>query len=122
MAAFTDPMLDTATDLLYCTCSGAELEFKFDDGTTVQALVTEGVDKHEGAVLLGVYASGNKLQHFALQPTRPGVTGDLHLISLLDNGAVLNTRNFAVYDTSSRDLFGNGMLVTASGPGQLVAQ
>lgn len=122
MAAFTDPMLDTATDLLYCTSTGEELEFKFADGTTVQALVTEGVDKHEGDALLGVYASGNKLQHFVLQPARPGYGGDLHLVSLLDNGAVLNTTDFAVYDASARDLFGNGMLVTASGPGQLVAQ
>ena len=97
------------------------MEFKFDDGTTVQALVTEGVDKHEGTVLLGVYASGNKLQHFALQPTRPGVTGGLQLVSLLDNGAVLNTRNFAVYDASSRDLFGNGMLLTTSGTGAKLA-
>lgn len=126
MAAFTDPnnLLDNPADLLYCTFSGAELEFKLADGTTVQAFVTEGVEKHEGKALLGVYASGNKLEHFVLQPPRSGVTGDLQLISLLDNGAVLNTRNFAVYDASSKDLFGNGMLVAASGPAldQLLAQ
>ena len=49
------------------------------------------------------------------------MTGGLQLVSLLDNGAVLNTRNFAVYDASSRDLFGNGMLLTTSGTGAKLA-
>ena len=121
MAAFTDPMLDTATDLLYCTCSGAELEFKFDDGTTAQALVTEGVDKHEGAALRGVFAKNSKLEHFTVELNWG--FDDLKFFCLLENGEVINTTDFAVYDPSARDLFGNGMLVTTSGTGaKLLAQ
>ena len=111
MAAFTDPMLDSAADLLLCTCSGAELEFKFADGTTLQALVTEGVDKHEGAVLMGVFAKDSKLEQFSVGRSVHG----LKLFWLGETGELLDTTDFAVYDSSARDLFGNGMLLTTSG-------
>ena len=113
MAAFTDPMLDAPADLLLSTSTGEELEFKFADGTCLQALVTEGVDKHEGAALRGVFAKNNKLEHFTVELNWG--FDDLRFFCLEETGELLDTTDFAVYDSSARDLFGNGMLLTTSG-------